>query len=286
MDYCKVDKSKPKGWRKMGSRKKLCIFLDTEAAPMPGACKGGNIDAHHMLCYDLGYIVAEKHGNTVYAERSFAIGDVFFQSTPDTMASAYYGDKLPQYRTNYHDGGEWTLRRWAEARAQFQQDCWDFDITEVWAFNARFDRAVTNATTYFISQGMQPWFTPYGVQWFDIWRAASVLTGTKRYVRWAILNGYTSAKGNPQTNVEVLTRYLNDDHTFTERHTALDDSRHEYAIFQRIYRYSHNATPDKMGDGWREASKVARELIASGEFTPEQVELYRAARLAVQPENL
>ena len=235
-------------------KKKIIAVIDTETCPIAPMTKG-EVDPRKMRVYDLGYIIGEKRGN-VLCERSFVIADWFFDPRR-YMDSAYYGEKLPQYRANYMTGGEWEIVSFADAYKQFRADCKEYGVSEAWAYNCRFDALTLNESTKDASRGFSRFFLPYGVKWFDIWKLAELITGTAGYNEWAHAHGYVSAAGIAKTGVETLTRYLFGDEEFCERHTALDDARHEWDIIQYL-KYRHYATPKTWGQGFRAAMTYSK----------------------------
>lgn len=245
----------------MGNSRKFVVVLDTETAPIVGCPNDGNAHPELSRVYDFGYTIVPKRGSVsdTVVSRSFVITDTF--TDPMLMNSAYYKDKLPQYRegARFDGKGEWNAVSFLEAWTQFKRDCKQFGVTEVWAYNARFDRTALNATIAAYSGGYARFFTPYGVKWFDLWVAAQRITGTVRYVDWCYAHDMVTPSGNPKTSVESVTAYLNDDIDFAERHTALDDAMHEAAILERLYRYSHTSNPKTLGNGWRAAARIAKE---------------------------
>ena len=155
-------------------KKKVIAVVDTETCPVAPMAPG-EVDPRKMRVYDLGYIIGEKRGN-VLCERSFVIADWFFDPRR-YMDSAYYGEKLPQYRANYMTGGEWEIISFADAYKQFRADCKEYDVSEAWAYNCRFDALTLNESTKDASRGFNKFFLPYGVKWFDLWKLAEVITG-------------------------------------------------------------------------------------------------------------
>lgn len=245
----------------MGKRKRI-IVLDTEATPIVPI--GDKVDPRKMRVYDVGYIVKDKKTPTVYVERSFVCGDIMFDPR-DYMRSAYYADKLPKYRASYNDGGEWAIHSFRDVYQQFRADCKEHDVTEVWAFNCRFDAIALDATIADNSNGYITKFTPKGVKWCDLWRlAGDTITKTAKYNEWCYAHGFYSNAGIARTNVETITAFLTGDTSFTERHTALDDARHEAAIMDYL-RHRHYTTPDSWGDGWRSAGDYAKR---TGHYIP------------------
>lgn len=247
---------------KMGRRKrKTVIVLDTETAPV--VKMGDAVDANKMRVYDLGYIVRDKYTGEVYAERSFVCADTFFNGR-GFMDAAYYADKLPQYYAGIATGGEWVPVSFADAYKAFRADCDTFEVSEIWAYNSQFDEKALDATCKDVSAGMVETFT--NLRWRDIWRFAECITGTIRYCEWATAHGYVTATGTPCTGVEYLIKYLNGDTTFSERHTALDDARHESRILS-ICLARGVKQPTKTGCGYAAALRWAKQ---TGHYIPKE----------------
>lgn len=240
------------------------IVLDTETAD---TVKWGDNKAHPetSLVYDLGWVVVSGDTGAVLKKRSFVIAETY--TNINLMQSAYYYDKIETfYQGNVIAGScaddpkdGWIMLSFLEAYQCFKHDLIDYDVKTVWAYNARFDEQVLNNTIETYSNGFMRWFKPYKVQFRDIWDYASNITGTKKYVQWAINHGYVSAKGNPSTSAETVYRYLTDDNEFIEDHTARSDAEIEAAILWESKR-KHKKTRHSKGQGWRDASRVAHEL--------------------------
>lgn len=203
---------------------KKFIVLDTEAT------ETGKQDAHDLAkgaqVYDLGYLVADKSG-VIYLERRMIIADVF--SNADAMKSAYYAEKLPAYYQALADGTA-QLVSLREALATLKADALEFNISDVWAFNARFDRTALNDTLKKASNGWRTWALPWGTGWRCIMQyAGSTICKTKKYRRFCEENGYLTARNQCRKTAEAILQYL-DGEDYSEEHTALQDARDELRI--------------------------------------------------------
>lgn len=230
------------------------LILDTETAPVVKRSEN-DVRPEDMRVYDLGYIVADKTG-MIYEEQSIVVTDTFYNDK--LMNSAYYAEKLPQYHAGI--GSLWKPMSFLSAYKQLKGTIREYGIKDIWAYNVNFDRRSLNATIDDYSNGFQPWFFPYGVNFRDIWDLAGhTICNTQKYVLWCIENGFVSEKGNPQTSAEVVFRYLSDDKEFIEEHTALSDCRIELSIFLRAMA-RHPKRPKSCGQGWRPPSKIAKAI--------------------------
>ena len=256
--------------------KKNIIVMDTETCPQPNVRFVKGPVPEKSLCYDIGWLVRQKRGSEVFERRSFVVAEVFFDNA--LMKSAYYASKIPLYRKSYQDGGAWKILPASEILQRFRDDCKDYGVSEIWAFNSSFDQKALNATAKYLSGGWASYWAPYGTKYFDIWKAAEKLTGTKAYVRWCVETGHVSEKHNPQTNVETIISYLMGEDVI-EQHTGLADVEYESLILEKLMRFSHTPNPKVAGQGWRAASKVLKSLIADGEFTDAYIEARRLERV-------
>lgn len=226
------------------------IVLDCEATPM---VKMRECRADNSLVYDLGWIVTD--GETVFEKRSFVITDIFYA---DFMTSAYYVKKLPLYHIGLFTG-EWIAISMINAKNTFADDCAKYGVRDVWAYNCQFDEGALAHTIEYLSNGFCSTFFPSNVRVRDIWSAVgSTICATKKYVDWCFNNGYVSKKGNPSTSAETVYRYIIDA-DFIEAHTALADCEIECEILIKV-RKRHQRFKQTSGQGWREASNIAKAM--------------------------
>lgn len=231
------------------------IVLDTEGVDTIPS-NDGKPHPESGLFYDLGYLVANRDGD-ILVERSFVNSDVIFDTR--RMNSAYYADKLPQYMEGLNR--KWTVADTFDIWQQFKRDVAAYNVRDIWAYNARYDEQITNSTIRTLSNGFTRFFTPYKTRYRDIWDyAGSLICNTKKYVRWCYANGYVSDKGNPSTTAETVYRYLHNDLSFIEEHTALSDAHIELEILLTAFRRHNRKARKSKGQGWRDAAKLAKDL--------------------------
>lgn len=230
------------------------IVLDTEGTNKIKAANG-NI-AETALVYDIGWLVADKKTGEVLDRYSFVNTDIFFRD--DLMKNAYYADKLPQYHDNL--GEWWTPLSFLTIKKIFANVCRDYQVKQIWAYNARYDRTALNNTCAELSNGFCKFFSPFGIKWVDIWDfAGKSICSTSKFIKWTIENGYVTPKGNPQTGAEVVYRYITQNADFVEQHTALCDCEIEHEILRACLNRK-TGQPKTMGSGWRYAAKKKKEL--------------------------
>lgn len=230
---------------------KKFIVLDTEAITDPRDKQLGA----HALVYDIGLVVADREGN-VYDKFSLVNTDVFMK--PETMATAFYHDKLIQYHEGM--GDLWTPMDWRHIVELMRDVVMRYEVKDVWAYNVQFDQTATNYTTQNISNGWRRYFAPYGTRWRDVWDyAGSTICNTRKYVTWCKEHGFVNKTGNPSTTADTVGKYLRGTLDYEEQHTALSDAEDELAIllaaFKRKQKARHSA-----GQGWRDAAKIAKSM--------------------------
>lgn len=108
------------------------------------------------------------------------------------------------------------------------------------AYNAKFDYNALN-------ENMQEY---YGQDFFDddievvdiMTMALATVCDTNKFVRWCILNGFVTEKGNVKTNAETVYAYLTKNPDFIEAHHALLDCEIEADIYfkARSYKKKHH----------------------------------------------
>ena len=205
--------------------KKYILVLDCETA--------GDVEENPTV-YDLGATVIDLRGNVVECA-SWVIADVFLDM-PELMASAYYAKKLPQYYADI-DAGRRKLVKLSTARKIIWQWMFKYNAFDVAAYNCSFDRRALNLTTALLSGGEYKHFFPYKTKFIDIWRlACETVCSSRDYQRVAYDNGWFSPSGNVRTTAEYVYRYLVNEPTFEESHTALEDVKIEVEIMLHCWK--------------------------------------------------
>lgn len=227
------------------------VVLDTETAPTV-AYHDGHAHPETSLVYDFGYTIFDVSTNETLCERSFVVAETFYNTA--LMNSAYYAAKLPAY----HEGiknGEWTVASFAEVWRTFKADCKQFNVKKAWAFNCIFDEKALNNTLHTYSNGFVNWFMPYKLRLCDIWDYASNITSSASYLKFCDANAKFTKSGNPSTTAETVFAFLNNQHNYVEKHTALEDSRIEREILIAA-RKKHKKTRHSRNCGWMDAAKA------------------------------
>ena len=197
------------------------------------------------LPYDIGICVADKRGN-IYERRSYAVRELFIDERA-MMRSAYYADKLPSYSEEIRAGQRkldnfFTIRRKIFALME------EYNITEVYAYNARFDITALNNLTRWLTGSRSRYFFPANITVKCIWNMACQTICQRKTYR-DFCEAYIFLANNDKnykTSAEIVYRYLTLNPDFEEEHKGIDDVNIETSIMAACYA-SHKAMPHGQG---------------------------------------
>lgn len=201
---------------KIDKRKKYYMVLDTETCPIDRERQ--DVTPENMLVYDIGYAIVDKKGN-VYRTGSYIISDVFFKEFYSKMQSSYYAEKIPNYMQDIGENKR-KVKSWSEISFILREVIQEFKVAAIVAHNARFDfGALKNTKEYLNQYAMLPFMT-----WYDSLKMArSVVAEMPTYKQFCYDNRYLTKTGKCKLTAEVLYRFIKNDNTFIESHTALED---------------------------------------------------------------
>ena len=191
----------------------MILVLDTET-----------VNLEKQFVYDLGYTIADADGNAVL-KKSYIISQVF--NNKELFATGYYSSKLPLYKERLASGYSKKVC-WGNAMRYLANDIKKYGVTEIYAYNSRFD---AKAFAFMCS-----WYNvvnPLGqTEVLDIMDFIKPITQTEDYKNFCKSNGYMTKHKypRPQQKAETLYRYLTQNVDFEEEHTGLEDSIIELAI--------------------------------------------------------
>ena len=210
---------------KIDKRRKYVLVLDIETA---------NI-TEDALAYDVGFAVADKKGN-IYETHSYMVAEMFLDNyNKPLMDTAYYANKLPKYWEDYK-AGKRKLAKILTVRNIVQQVMKKYRITDVFAYNANFDKTGLDRTVRYLTKSEVRFFFPYGTKIHCIWHMATqVICQQKTYFKKAIVHNWISAKGNLQTSAELVFAYISGNPDFKEEHTGLEDVAIEVKIMAKCF---------------------------------------------------
>lgn len=211
--------------------KKYYLILDVETTN----------SLEQPLVYDIGGVVADKRGN-IYESFSFVIRDIFVYER-ELMQTAYYANKIPEYVAGLQAGAR-QMVDFYQARRHILNLMEHYNIHDVAAYNAHFDRNALNTTQRWLTKSKSRYFFPYDTNFICIWNmACQTICQRKTYKEFCEQNGFISRRGtNYSTSAETVYRYLVINAKFTEEHKGLDDVLIESYIMRRCFE-SHKAMP-------------------------------------------
>ena len=219
----------------MDKRTNYILVLDVETAN----------SLEQPFVYDIGGVITDKRGN-IYESFSFVIRDIFVYER-ELMQTAYYADKIPDYVAGIN-AGERIMIDFYQARRYILNLMKKYNVHDVAAYNAHFDRNALNITQRWLTKSKSRYFFPYGTNFICIWNmACQTICQRKTYKDFCEQNSFISKRGtNYSTSAETVYRYLMINANFTEEHKGLDDVIIETYIMRRCFE-SHKAMPHGKG---------------------------------------
>lgn len=189
------------------------LILDTET-----------ISLEKPFVYDLGYTIADADGNII-VKKSYVITQIW--NNKELFATSYYADKKPLYYARLKSKYSKKVC-WGNAMRYLANDIKKYGVTEIFAYNAKFDSRALNfmCAWYKVVNGLG------GQKIKDIMNYIAPITETEEYRNFCESNGYMTSHKIPQCQkkAETLYRYLTKNVDFTEEHTGLEDSLIELEI--------------------------------------------------------
>lgn len=232
----------------MSRQKEFYLIIDTETCNT----------IEQPLPYDIGYAICDRQGN-IQVERSFVVAETFLDMK-DTMKSAYFAEKIPQYWEDIKNGSREIKSVW-KIRKQIFEDMKKYNVKKVGAYNMGFDKRALNNLMRYTTKSFCRWFFPFGTEFFCIWSmACQTLLNTTSYIKFAIENGFESECGNIQTSAETCYRFLTNSVNFAESHTGLEDVKIEIEIMTKCFN-THKKMDKKINSAcWRLPQRKRKEL--------------------------
>lgn len=216
----------------MDKRINYRIVLDTETCPVDRNLN--EVSPQNMWVYDCGWAVVDKRGN-VYRTRSFVNADIFLDEK-SLMKSAYYANKIPSYWKDIKDGNR-ILTSFYNIHKTLLEDMKEFNITEIYAHNMRFDYGTLNNTERWLTKSKYRYFFPYGTEICDTLKMSrDVLKTMPTYKRFCEENGFMTKNNQPRYTAEIIYRFITRDLEFSESHTGLEDVMIEKEILAYCFK--------------------------------------------------
>lgn len=191
----------------------ICVF-DTETIST----------TEKVFCYNVGYVISDTDSHAVLEKRDFVVEQIWHNT--ELFETAYYADKKPIYIKAMRKR-EAIMNKWGYIMGQMIRDFKAYNVQYAYAFNSPFDDRVFSFNCN--------WFhtrNPFdNVPIFDILGPVSkVITNTLEYKQYCEKHQFLTDAGNYKGTAETVYRFIQDDETFVEDHTALSDSEIETEI--------------------------------------------------------
>ena len=216
----------------MDRRIKYRIVIDTETCPVDTGFEG--VSPYNMWVYDAAWAVVDKRGS-VYKTRSFVVDEIFNHET-ELMQSAYYAKKIPQYKEEIAQGLR-IVASFYEIRQALLEDIAEFEVTEIYAHNMRFDYGTLNNTQRWLTKSKFRYFFPYGMEICDTLKMSRQVIGKMpTYRKFCEENGYLTKNGQLRFTAEILFRFISKNNDFVESHTGLEDVMIEKEILAYCFK--------------------------------------------------
>ena len=182
--------------------------------------------------YDLGVVIMNAATGEIVATMNAIIEETF--NNVSAMNTSYYACKIPAYLEAIN-AGKLEVLPFSECFKRFSSLLESYNVRSVWAYNMAFDFKALNRTIAELSNGFITCFFPCNVTCYDLMSSAINLVGnTRRYQKWAIAHDYVTPTGRARATAETMFRFISDDASFVEDHTALSDAMIEADILAHL----------------------------------------------------
>ncbi len=184
------------------------MVLDTET-----------IGLTNRIIYNLGYKIFDLTNDKVVVKNDFVVQQ-FYDNKP-LMMTAYYKDKKPLY-TKLMKGKKARKEKWGKIMQVVCKDIKKYQIENCFAYNSNFDIKSIETTMQLFPKNKNNILDYVEIK--DIMKYIKPIVESKDFEEFAIANGNVSeVTGKPSKSAQSLYRYITNDPTFVESHTALAD---------------------------------------------------------------
>ena len=202
------------------------IMLDTETANTIE--ENGKMDMSNVLPYDFGFAVIDTYGR-IYEKFSYVNTDIFLDEQ-DLMQSAYYAEKIPQYRADIKNGKR-TLATTYTIQKKIKSLIDEYGCKFVVAHNMRFDLRACNNIVRWTTKSKYRYFFPKDIEiWDTLQMARDIMRNKPTFQDFCKKHGYMTKNNQCRLTAEVLYRYITRNPDFVESHTGLEDVEIEATI--------------------------------------------------------
>lgn len=196
--------------------------------------------------YDLGVAIMNASTGDVVDTMNVVVEETF--NDVSEMATSYYAAKIPAYLEAIN-AGTLEVLPFSECFKRFSSLLESHNVRSAWAYNMAFDFKALNRTIAELSNGFVTCFFPDSVTCYDLMSASvNIIGNTRRYQKWAIAHDYVTPTGRARATAETMFRFIADDDSFIEDHTALSDAMIEADILAHLV--AKKAGYKRHGEKW------------------------------------
>lgn len=182
--------------------------------------------------YDFGAAIMDIGTGEVIDSMNVIIEETF--NDVSAMATSYYACKIPAY-IEAINAGKLEVLPFSECFKRFSSLLESYNVRSIWAYNMAFDFKALNRTIAELSNGFVISFFPDSAKCYDLMSSAiNTIGNTRRYQKWAIAHDYVTPTGRARATAETMFRFISDDASFVEEHTALSDAMIEADILAHL----------------------------------------------------
>lgn len=215
--------------------KRNFLVIDTETI-------GDITKGERAFPYDISFINIK--GRKITHKQSFINSDIF--DNEYLMESAFYKNKIPFYNEKLANDSNYKKISDRDLLQALNNFILDNDIKYFLAYNVKFDYNSIN--NLYDKVGVKNEFKKLYV--IDIWKIFSDMLKMfpKLYESYMIFcyknNLITESGKNVKTSAESVSRFVDNDITFIENHTGLEDTFCEFNILLKLLWYYEKETND------------------------------------------
>ena len=212
------------------------ILLDTET-----------ISLKKTYVYDFGYIVArydEELNQLIPIEKKQFLTKQIWENKM-FFSTAYFADKLGFYETIVRRNagkGLKTVKHFGRIMQTLTSDIKKYNVEKWFAYNSPFDKGALDFTCewYKLENPLN------NLEMYDIQAISNPLHNNIEYVNFCTNNKFYGNSGYIQTSAEKTFAFLNDNPSYEEPHTSLQDCEIELDILNyclnKNYQLNHRLT--------------------------------------------
>lgn len=215
-------------------QKNVLLVIDTETCNLQPS---EDVMRRNNLVYNVGYQIVSPCDGSVAKKRSYLVKEIFVREA-ERMGSCYYANKIPEYLNGVFNG-EHQIVSFFDIMNEINHDCKEYNVTAICAHNASFDVDALNTTARYLTGFDYIRALPQGIEIWDSMKMARCIFGSRpSYRSFCEDNGFMTKHQTPRPRLtaEVLYRFITQNITFEEEHTALADVEIETEIIIACFR--------------------------------------------------